>query len=353
VASVSYALRGQQTSAGTQARVRRIADELGYHADPIARALASGRTGTVGVVMGTLEDLWMQRVAAGISRALLRRGLFALLVDAGADPAQERALGRQLVDQRVDALVVSPIDPSAAEWFGLAARVPIVTVGDSLPGVPTAGEVLFDNRAGVTTILEHLAGHGHRRVGLITTGRPTTPDRPAERHASAEAARLGLTLQVVYTEPHLLAAADAVEGVLAVGDGRPTALLGLSDSLAHGCYLAARRLGWSIPGRLSVVGYDDQSVSALLDPPLTTVGWDEQTLTDGVADAVAAALSGGRRKGDGVESGADGATEGERVAVVATPRRGDRAPDGGPGRGLHLLLAPQLLLRSSVGPPAD
>jgi LacI family transcriptional regulator len=80
VASVSYALRGLQTSADTQARVRRIADELGYRTDPIARALSSGRSGTVGIVMATLEDLWMQRVAAGISRALLRRGLFALLV---------------------------------------------------------------------------------------------------------------------------------------------------------------------------------------------------------------------------------------------------------------------------------
>jgi DNA-binding LacI/PurR family transcriptional regulator len=336
VASVSYALRGLQTSVGTQARVRRIADDLGYRADPIARALASGRSGTVGVVMGTLEDLWMQRVAAGISRALLARGLFALLVDAGADPAQEHALARQLVDQRVDALVVSPIDPSGAGWAALASRVPIVTVGDSLPGVPAAGEVLFDNRTGVTQALEHLGDHGHRCIALITTGRPTTPDRPAERHASAEAARLGMSLLVIGTQPELPAAADAVERVLAGGGddpGRPTALLALSDTLAHGCYLAARRLGWSIPGQISVVGYDDQPVSALLDPPLTTVGWDEQVLTDGVADAVAAALA----------PPADG----------AAPAREDRTHPAPAGvRRLHLVLAPQLLRRRSVGPPA-
>jgi LacI family transcriptional regulator len=323
VASVSYALRGMQTSASTQARVRRIADELGYQADPIARALASGRTGTVGVVIGTLEDLWMQRVAAGISRALLQRGLFALLVDAGADPTRELALAEQLVAQRVDALVVSPLDPSAPAWADVAARVPIVTVGDSLPGVTTAGEVLFDNRAGITGVFEHLAGHGHRRIAMLTTGRPGIPDRPVERHAAVEAARLGVDLQVVSSDPDLQGAADAVTCVLVDADfaSAPTAVLGLSDSLAHGAYLAAHRLGWAIPGRLSVVGYDDQPVSALLDPPVTTVGWDEPTLTEGVAEAVASALG----------------PTGDDTAV---------APEG-----LRLLLAPHLIERASVGPP--
>jgi LacI family transcriptional regulator len=320
VAAVSYALRGMQTSADTQARVRVVADQLGYRVDPIARALASGRTGTVGVVVSTLEDLWMQRVAAGIGRALLTRGLFALLVDAGADPDQEHELARRLVDQRVDALVVSPLHPTAPEWLALAERVPVVTVGDSLPGAAVSGEVLFDNRAGVTGVLEHLANHGHRRVAMITTGRPSTPDRPAERHAAAEADRLGLSLQVVCAAPDIEAASEAVTRVL-VSPRPPTAAFGLSDSLSHGCYLAASRLGWTIPDDLSVVGFDDQPVSAILTPPLTTVGWDEQLLTEGVADAVATAV------------------------LSSSPSVDDAHP-----RRVRLLLTPTLLERGSVGP---
>ncbi len=321
VAAVSYALRGMQTSTETQARVRRVADDLGYRVDPIARALASGKTGTVGVVMSTLEDLWMQRVAAGISRALLARGLFALLVDTGADPDQEQALAHQLVDQRVDALVVSPLHPTAPEWLALAGRVPVVTLGDSLPGAQVSGEVLFDNRAGVTSVLEHLADHGHRRVAMITTGRPSTPDRPAERHAAAEAERLGLVLQVICAEPHLDATADAVIEVL-TGARPPSAVFGLSDSLSHGCYMAAQRLGLTIPEDLSVVGYDDQPVSAILVPPLSTVGWDEQILTEGVADAVATAV----------------------MASSSPPTEAGRE------RGFRLLLTPRLLSRGSVAP---
>ncbi len=57
-AAVSYALRGLQVTPHTQRRVREVADRLGYHVDPIARALASGRTGYVGVLCGSLDDLW-------------------------------------------------------------------------------------------------------------------------------------------------------------------------------------------------------------------------------------------------------------------------------------------------------
>ena len=68
-----YALRGLHVPEGTQSRVRAVADRLGYQVDPIARALALGRTGTVGVLCGSLDDIWQQNFAAALGRALLRR----------------------------------------------------------------------------------------------------------------------------------------------------------------------------------------------------------------------------------------------------------------------------------------
>ena len=70
-AAVSYALRGIQVSEETQVRVRKVAAELGYEAHPIARALASGRTGMVGILGPSLEDLWQQRLVAEAGRVLL------------------------------------------------------------------------------------------------------------------------------------------------------------------------------------------------------------------------------------------------------------------------------------------
>lgn len=290
-AAVSYALRGKQVSEETQERVRRAAEELGYVVDPIARALASGRTGMVGVLSASLEDRWQQQVAAGVGRALLRQDVYTLIVDAGNDPEREVALARQLVGQRVDALVVSPLDPSAAVWKECARACPVVAIGDALPGAGAAGEVLFDNRAGVTAALEHLQALGHRRVAVLTPARPSTPDRPAEVHVAWEARRLALDATIVSAPHDLVGASEAAGEVLDASD-RPTAMFCLSDSIAYGAYAAARDRELRIPADLAVVGYDDQPVSALLDPSLTSVSWDTDALVEGAAGLVASALEG-------------------------------------------------------------
>ncbi len=294
-AAVSYALRGMQVSEETRERVRQAAADLGFEVHPIARALASGRTGMVGVLCGSLEDLWLQRVAVAIGSSLLARDQYALILDAGGDPARELKLARQLHDQRVDGLIISPLDPSASLWHELAGKMPIVTIGDSLGGAATAGEVLFDNRAGVTLALEHLASLGHRRIAVLTPTQPSTPDRPADVHVSAEAERLGLDVEIVASQHALPAATEAAHTVLAKPD-RPTALFCFSDSIAYGAYAAARTLDLAIPGDLSVMGYDGHPVSGLLSPALTTVDWDTDAIVRAAARLVSEAIEGKPRR---------------------------------------------------------
>jgi LacI family transcriptional regulator len=295
LAAVSYALRGLQVSDETKERVRRAAADLGYEANPIARALAGGQTGLVGVLCGSLEDLWQQQLAAGIGRELLARDRYALILDAGSDPKRELAIAHQLRDQRVDGLIVSPVDPSADGWAALADTVPIVSIGDSLAAARTAGEVLFDNRAGVTLALEHLAGLGHRDIAVLTPGRASTPDRPAEVHVAAEAQRLGLTVAIVTSGHNLSAATATARRVLREPD-RPTALFCLSDSIAYGAYAAAAELGLRIPQDVSVAGYDDHPVSGLLSPGLTTVGWEIGSIMRAAVRMVVAAIDGKPRR---------------------------------------------------------
>src|SRR5206468_1662253 len=148
-AAVSYALRGIQVSEETQERVRKVASDLGYEANPIARALASGRTGMVGILGPSLEDLWQQRMVAQAGRALLAHDRYALILDAGGDPERQRLLAAQLRDQQVDGLIVSPVDPSDGFWAELADSLALVSIGDAVEGAAAVGEVLFDNREGV------------------------------------------------------------------------------------------------------------------------------------------------------------------------------------------------------------
>jgi LacI family transcriptional regulator len=290
-AAVSYALRGIQVSEETQKLVRRVADDLGYEAHPIARALASGRTGMVGILGPSMEDLWQQRLVAEAGRVLFENELYALILDAGADPERQRILAAQLRDQQVDGLIVSPVDPSDPFWAQLSSAVPVVSIGDSLEGATAAGEVLFDNRSGVRQALEALDALGHTGITVLRPPGSPTNNRPAELFVLAEADRLGLDIPVV-TAPYELAEATALAHDVLSARPRPTAVFCFSDSIAYGVYAAARDLGIGIPDELSVVGYDDHPMSALLTPPLTSFSWGSKRLIEEAVGMLLAAMDG-------------------------------------------------------------
>src|SRR5215211_5187501 len=191
-AAVSYALRGMHVSAETERRVREAAEELGYEADPIARALAGGATAVVGLLVGSLSDFWNQELVRAVQRELYDAALSTLVADADGEPGRELELAQRLVDHRVDGLVVVPIGPASGGWESIARQVATVTIGDALPGVEPAGEVVFDHERGVQQALRHLSGLGHTRITVLSWALATAPDRKAERAVAGSAAALGL-----------------------------------------------------------------------------------------------------------------------------------------------------------------
>jgi len=293
-ATVSYALRGLHVPAATQDRVREAARDLGYQADPIARALASGRSGYVGVLCGSQEDSWQQTLATAIGRGLLEVELNALVVDAANDPALEASLAQRLVDQRVDALVVLPVDPGGEHWATIGARTVLISIGDGLPRAATAAEVVYDNAGGVTDALTRLAEAGHRRITVLTPVGTSTPDRPAEQVVRSVGAQLGLRIEI-RTAPHDLDGAAAVALTVLTGIDRPTAVFCLADSIAHGVYAAAQTLHLAVPEDISVLGFDDRPVSRILTPPLSTYRWPVDELVAAVVDRTVRGIDTGRR----------------------------------------------------------
>jgi LacI family transcriptional regulator len=183
------------------------------------------------------------------------------------------------VDQRVDGLVVVPIGPASGGWESIARQVATVTIGDALPGVAPAGEVIFDNERGVKESLQHLGDRGHRRVTVLSWAVETSPDRQAERAVAGTAAALGMDCRVVPCAYSLNGSRPLALELLA-GDDRPTALLCMSDSIAYGVYAACGELGLSIPGDVAVAGFGDHPISRLLSPPLTSTLWDVDRIAD-------------------------------------------------------------------------
>lgn len=272
VTAVSYALRGERVAPATIERVQKVADELGYTADPVARALRGGRTGTIGVLVGSLADFWHQTLAHAIQRELRAHGLHAILADADGDPSLELELANRLVDQRVDGLLVAPIGPSGGAWADLAARLPIVTVAGRLIGAEVAGEVVFDQTTAVGEVLRHLHALGHRQIAVLSWAVTAAPDRPSENAVREQAATLGLDCEVVPCAYSLDGSLPLALEILA-REHRPTAVFCMSDSIAYGVLLGCRQLGLSVPQDVSLVGFDDHPLSGLIDPPLTSVNW--------------------------------------------------------------------------------
>ncbi len=314
-AAVSYALRGLQVSAETERRVRAAAEELGYEADPIARALAGGATAVVGLLVGSLADFWTQEMVRALQRELYGVARSALVADADGEPARELELAQRLVDHRIDGLVVVPIGPASGGWTSIARQVPTVTIGDALPGVAPAGEVVFDNELGVKQALEYLGGLGHRRITVLSWAVETSPERAAERAVAASAAALGLDCRVVACAYSLNGSQPLAVELLDSPD-RPTAVLCMSDSIAYGVYAACAEHGLSIPGDVAVAGFGDHPISRLLAPPLTSTVWD-------------------------VDQAAERATSFLLQAIEAN----------GPQATLREVVAPVLAVRASTGPP--
>ena len=204
-AGVSYALRGERMSPETQRRVRDAAARIGFRGDPIARALRGGRTELVGVVGGSLDDLWHQQFVAALQRDLHAHGLRMVLADAGGDAADELTLASDLADRRVDGLIVLPLAPAATGWRAIATATPTVSVNASLPDA--AGSIRFDSPRGVELALGHLRDLGHARVTVLGGGPHTV-----RRRAGVRRVRCG---------PGLEQARAAAEAVLRRPGARP------------------------------------------------------------------------------------------------------------------------------------
>ena len=309
-AAVSYALRGLHVSAETEQRVREAAEELGYEADPIARALAGGATGVVGLLVGSLSDFWNQDLVRAVQRHLYDAALSSLVADADGEPARELELAQRLVDQRVDGLVVVPIGPASGGWTAIARQISTVTIGDALPGVAPAGEVVFDYERGVLQSLQHLSTLGHRRVTVLSwavetlarTARPSARSRaPRTPWASTAASSPARTRSTPPARWH--SSCSPGPTARARSCACPTRSPMASTP-------PASELGLSIPDDVAIAGFGDHPISRLLSPPLTSTVWDVEQVAERATEFLIRAI------------GADGpqATLREVIAPVLAAR---------------------------------
>ncbi|WP_243058491.1 LacI family DNA-binding transcriptional regulator [Nocardioides sp. SR21] len=267
--------RPDQLSAELRERILAAADELGYVGpDPSARALARGRTGSVGLLInGSLSEAFEDAVSAAflaaVSDELAGRGMALTVMPSSATQSFVPAR-----DVAVDGVLVYICDPTAPDIGWLERRkLPMVVVDHNLS--EGTASVNVDDRGGARLAAEHVLDLGHRRIGIVTLETdPEMLNYPARErmlgwHDALDPA--GIEPVVVTTPYHPSTAAfDSARALLDRPD-RPTAVLCFSDAFAFATIRAAESLGLQVPADVSVVGFDDSTPAANSRPPLTTV----------------------------------------------------------------------------------
>lgn len=256
----------------TRDRILKIVADLGYTPNPLARALRSARTGLIGLIVRDINDPFFSVAVAAIT-AEAHRHHFSVVLGHVASSAQEAVAMSEVLamGQCEGAILVGDLRDQASFWLKAAGRLPLVGLwqGSRAPMMPV---VNVDNEAGMQLAVDHVVDLGHRRVAFVQGG--WTGDGVERREAFLTAARargLDVTDQHVLVVENVFGAAEpAIETFLRNGPPR-TALLSSTDVVAISALKAASRVGLSVPGELSVVGFDDIPLTQVTIPSLTTV----------------------------------------------------------------------------------
>jgi len=257
--------RPGRVNAHTREHVLAVAEELGWTPNPAARALESGRTNTVALLVPDITNPYFAGVIKGAERAAAVAGITLVLGDTQENPAVEEQIVRRL-GPAVDGFVLSASRMPDARLREAAELGPVTLVNRATPGLSC---VVADYDNGTRQIVDHLASHGHR--SFVFLGGPAESWSGARRWAGLQAAArergLAATRFGPYT-PTLAGGPAAADAVLAA---RATAAVAHNDMLAIGVLRRLAERGVRAPEEVSVVGFDDIFGADFCNPPLTTL----------------------------------------------------------------------------------
>lgn len=295
-ATVSRALtQPDKVKAATAARIRQAVEVLGYVAHGAARALASRRTRTVGAVIPTLDHAIFANTTHALQKTLDEAGYTLLLACHEFDAEAEARMTQALIERGVDGLVLLGTSHRPAVFRMIEThQVPYVLTWalDASGEHPCVG---FDNRAAAIRMTRYLLELGHREFAMIsgiTEGNERAGERLEGVREALAAAGIDLRPDRVVEKPYTLPAGrEGLREVMGTTP-RPTAVVCGNDVLAIGALAECQAAGLEVPRQVSVTGFDDLEMAAVVAPGLTTVHFPTAELGVRAARNLLARLSG-------------------------------------------------------------
>ena len=284
VTTVSRALGGHSdVAAGTRERIRDAAERLGYVPNTAGKALVTGRSGFVALLLPLHDarplDPFLGEFVGGLGGGLVERGRDLYLATVPPGRTELEVLRHVAESGRADALVLTRVAEEDERVRFLAERgLPFIAHGRVLDTGRRYSWVDTDGAAAFGEAFELLHGLGHRAFGLVSITDPMTFRLVRESGLEDAIAHGGdATVSLTTARVSRFDAAERAAGIRAMlrRADRPTALLALTDELALAALEVARELGLEVPADLSIVGFDDLPGAAWAPPGLTT--FDQRT----------------------------------------------------------------------------
>lgn len=237
------------------------------------RAIAAyGPRFVLGMVSGLGNSFW-NVIFNAIEDVLVRAGYGVIFGDTRFDPVRESHYERLVRSGQIGGLILFNARSDVAPRF-LDSGLPAVAAYSDMTDVDRVPTFGLANREAAATMVEYLVGLGHRRIAHIA-GPENNLDAQERLRGYCDALAAagiahdpGLVWRGAYS---FVAGARAAQRCLALADKRPTAVFAASDEMAIGCISALREAGVSVPGSVSVAGFDGVEFSAMYEPPLTTM----------------------------------------------------------------------------------
>lgn len=276
ITTVSHVRSGKRpVNAATAERVTQAMRELHYTPNRAARTLALGSAQTLGLLVPDITNTFFAELAKGAEDKADSLGYAMLLGNSSFDPARELHYLNALRSRAIDGLIyVAGAPPNQQYLAGLARHFPVAVVDEALTDV-RAVSVLSDNRKGGGLVADLLDSLGHRSILLITGPHdlPSSAQRTEGFLAAlgTRSARNACSVRTVEGAYDQTSGYRTVAELLRRGDFNATAVFALNDLMAVGAMRALQYAGVSVPGDVTVVGYDDTVLASSVTPGLTTV----------------------------------------------------------------------------------
>lgn len=276
-ATVSRVLGGSdhKVSAATSRRVRNAAKKLGYRVNPIARALRSSSTGSVGMVVPGITNPFFIELVDQVEQRLAAHGVNLYLCDARGSVEVEATRLKSLSNGLVDGVIVVPVHSTGSEPAIRAASNSVAVVQldrqvESLR-IPWVG---VDDRPGIADLMAHLAERNVSSIAMFTNPSASLSATTRTNEVSSQAKKLGMMLQPeqIFDVGFSIEGGElAVEALMSSTQALPDAVVCIDDILAIGAISEFRRREIVVPDDILVTGFDDIQFSSVVAPRLTTV----------------------------------------------------------------------------------